>query len=101
MKKVSGVFDFFLLSYKEKYLNCIPKYRDYSTAEIGFSHPKKADEHADSFWSDSKNVIIFFLGCEKKLFQQWSSLQCIQIYGSIVLKGIMLCNSALTKRLLL
>ena len=61
----------------------------------------QADEHADSFWSDSKNVIIFFLGCEKKLFQQWSSLQCIQIYGSIVLKGIMLCNSALTKRLLL
>ena len=26
----------------------------------------QADEHADSFWSDSENLIIIFLGCEEK-----------------------------------
>ena len=35
----------------------------------------QADEHADSFWSESDNFIIMFLGCEeKKQFQQWTSL---------------------------
>ena len=28
----------------------------------------QADEHADSFWSDLENFIIFFLGCEKTYF---------------------------------
>ena len=30
----------------------------------------QADEHADSFWSDSENVIIIFLGCEKTYFSR-------------------------------
>ena len=34
----------------------------------------QADEHADFCWSDSENFIIMILGCEKNLFQQWSSL---------------------------